>query len=126
MSIRLVDHINVATQKLEETRRFYVDVLGLTEGWRPPFSFEGYWFYAGERAVVHVQQAPAPVAPSQGSALNHGAFQVDDMDALLRRLDKHGVSYRAGVVVGTTIRQAFFEDPNGVRLEFNAPRAPAA
>ena len=29
MSIRLVHHLNVVTERLEETRRFYVDVLGL-------------------------------------------------------------------------------------------------
>jgi catechol 2,3-dioxygenase-like lactoylglutathione lyase family enzyme len=119
MSIRLVHHLNVATQKLEETRQFYVQVLGLREGWRPPFSFAGYWFYAGDVPIVHIQQAKGPVTSSQVSALNHVAFQVDDLDGLLARLTAHGVDYKEFPVPGSPIRQAFFEDPNGVRLEFN-------
>lgn len=129
MSIRLVDHVNIVTEKLQETREFYVRVLGLTEGPRPPFTVEGYWFYAGDRAVVHIQQAVRPVGSSHVSALNHAAFDVDDMDALLRSLDAHGVTYREVTIQGPTpttqIRQAFFDDPNGVRLEFNSPRAVA-
>ena len=119
MSIRLVDHINIATPRLEETRAFFVDVLGLTEGYRPDFAFPGYWLYAGERAVVHLQVSDGPVGPSRSSALNHFAFDVADLDALAARLDAHGVAYRAVTVPGTEIRQAFFEDPNGVRVELN-------
>jgi catechol 2,3-dioxygenase-like lactoylglutathione lyase family enzyme len=119
MSIRLVDHINIATPKLKETRDFFVEVLGLREGWRPPFEFEGYWLYAGERPVVHMQVANGPVGPSSASALNHFAFDVDDLDTLLARLDAHGVPYRAVDVPATRTRQAFLQDPNGVRLELN-------
>ena len=119
MSIRHVDHINIATRKLEETRAFFVDVLGLKEGYRPPFDFPGYWLYAGDAAVVHMQLASQDVGPSDASALNHFAFDVDDLDSLLARLDGHGVPYRAVGVPGTEIRQAFLHDPNGVRVELN-------
>src|SRR4051812_673459 len=119
MSVRVVDHINIATEKLQETRDFFVDVLGLQEGFRPPFDFPGYWLYAGERAIVHMQTADRAVRPSKESALNHFAFEVDDLDSLLARLDQHGVRYRAVDVPGTKIRQAFLEDPNGVRVELN-------
>jgi len=120
MTIRLVHHINIATTQLEATRDFYVDVLGLMEGARPPFRSEGYWLYAGDVPVVHMQVSPIPVTGTAESALNHAAFLVDDFDALLGRLDRHGVPYRLTVVPGTTIRQAFFLDPNGVQLELNA------
>jgi catechol 2,3-dioxygenase-like lactoylglutathione lyase family enzyme len=119
MAIRLVDHINIATDKLEETRDFFVEVLGLKEGWRPPFDFAGYWLYAGERAIVHMQAADRPVVPSKDSALNHFAFDVDGLDDILAKLDARGVRYRAMAVPGTSIRQAFLEDPNGVRVELN-------
>ena len=118
MSIRQVHHLNIVTEKLEETRRFYVDALGLTEGWRPPFRSVGYWFYVGEAPVVHIQQAEGAVTSSHVSALNHVAFEVDDLDSLLARLSAHGVVYEELPIAGTPIRQAFFDDPNGVRLEF--------
>lgn len=119
MTIRNVDHINIATTRLEETRRFYVDVLGLEEGPRPPFEVEGHWLYAGDLPVVHMQRSPAPVGPSAGSALNHAAFGASDFDGLLARLARHGVDYRLTTVPGTDARQAFFQDPNGARLELN-------
>ena len=120
MGIRAVDHINIATERLEETRAFFIDVLGLAEGPRPPFAAPGYWLYAGDKAVVHMQLADSPVGPSSHCALNHFAFDVDDLDGMLARLDARDVPYRALVVPGTDIRQAFFEDPNGVRVELNA------
>ena len=119
MTIRAVDHINIATTRLEQTRAFYVDVLGLTEGARPPFAVAGHWLYAGDRPVVHMQKAASAVGPSHLSALNHAAFRVTDLGALLQRLDDHGVAYEVFTVPGTEVRQAFFQDPNGVRLEFN-------
>jgi len=119
MSILAVHHINVATTRLEETRAFFVDVLGLVGGPRPAFASAGYWLYAEGVPVVHMQQAAAPVGPSSLSALNHAAFQVADFDAAIGRLEQHGVAYDLARVPGTALRQAFFLDPNGVRLEFN-------
>lgn len=122
--IRLVDHINIATQRLEATRAFYVEVLGLVEGPRPPFASAGYWLYAGERPVVHMQEAPKSVGPSDASALNHAAFEVADFDAMLERLKLHGVDYHLTTIPGSSVRQVFFHDPNGVRLELNPARNP--
>jgi len=119
MTILAVHHINIATTRLEETRAFYVDVLGLVEGDRPPFPSAGYWLYADGVPVVHMQQSPTPVGGSDVSALNHAAFAVADFDALLARLNRAGVAHQVFTVPGTTIRQAFFHDPNGARLELN-------
>ena len=119
MTIKSIDHINIATQKLSATRTFYVDILGLTEGYRPDFPFDGHWLYAGERAIVHLQQADGPVGPSQASALNHFAFEIADFDAIIARLDAHAIVYRLSTPPGTTIRQAFLKDPNGAVIELN-------
>jgi catechol 2,3-dioxygenase-like lactoylglutathione lyase family enzyme len=121
--IRLVDHINIATEKLKETRDFFVEVLGLEEGWRPEFAgFQGYWLYAGGRPIVHLQLAKGPVAPSRESALNHAAFEVGDIDALAAKLDARGVAYNMIQIPGAPVRQIFLEDPNGVTVELNSPR----
>jgi catechol 2,3-dioxygenase-like lactoylglutathione lyase family enzyme len=117
MTIKMIDHVNIVTERLEETRAFFVDVLGLAVGPRPPFAVEGYWLYAGAKAVVHMQRAPAPVCPSEASALNHFAFAVEAFDPMIERLKRHGVTHRIVTVPGTTIRQVFFHDPNSVRVE---------
>jgi catechol 2,3-dioxygenase-like lactoylglutathione lyase family enzyme len=121
--IRLIDHVNIATEKLAETRDFFVEVLGLEEGPRPDFGgFEGFWLYAGGRPIVHLQRARGPAGPSSVSALNHAAFEVSDLDAMAARLDAHGVDYKMMQVPGAPVRQMFLQDPNGVMVELNSPR----
>lgn len=121
MSIRIVDHVNIVSERLEETRRFFSQILGLEPGPRPAFAVTGYWLYAGTRAIVHIQVAKGPVGPSNDSALNHFAFEVSDFDAVLSRLIRHAVPHQVFTVPGTTVRQAFFLDPNGVRIEITEP-----
>lgn len=124
--IRQLDHINIATEKLAQTRDFFVQVLGLEDGPRPDFGFQGHWLYAAGRAVVHLQLAAGPLSASSSSALNHAAFEVTDFEALVARLDARGVAYRMRQVPGAPVRQIFLEDPNGVLVELNSQRAGAA
>jgi len=122
--IRGLDHINIVTHDLEATRAFFVDVLGLIEGARPPLSFPGHWFYAGSHPIVHIQHAYVDVGPSSASSLNHAAFSVGDVDGILARLDAAKAVYRMQIIPGTSRRQIFIEDPNGVRLELNESASP--
>ena len=119
MTIRGVDHINIGTHRLDDTRAFFRDALGLTEGWRPDFPFGGAWLYAGDIAVVHLVDLASPKRPSIEAALDHFAFRVDDYDAAIRRLDAAGVRYRTADVPGAPIKQVFLRDPNGVNIELN-------
>ena len=119
MAIRGIDHINIGTHRLDETRAFFRDVLGLTEGWRPNFPFGGAWLYADDRAVVHLVELAAPKGPSDAAALDHFAFAIDDYDDSVRKLDASGVAYRATVTPGAPIRQIFIRDLNGVNIELN-------
>jgi catechol 2,3-dioxygenase-like lactoylglutathione lyase family enzyme len=121
--IRSIDHINIATPNLASTRDFFINVLGLEDGPRPDFGgFPGHWLYANGRAVVHLQLARGDVVPSVQSALNHAAFEVADIDAMMAKFDRLGVVYRTFEAPGTGVRQLFFEDPNGVALEINSAR----
>ena len=119
MAIRGIDHINIGTHRLEETRAFFRDVLGLTEGWRPDFPFGGAWLYAGDGAVVHLVDLAETKRPSIEAALDHFAFRIDDYDDALRRLDAAGVPYRAVAVPNAPIRQINLRDHNGVNIELN-------
>ncbi|HSZ53680.1 MAG TPA: VOC family protein [Caulobacteraceae bacterium] len=119
MAIRGIDHINIGTARLEETKRFFRDVLGLTEGWRPPFSFGGAWLYAGDTAVVHLVELAEPKGPSADAALDHFAFRIDDLEGVVRRLDEAGIAYRLTDVPGSATRQVFVRDLNGVNIELN-------
>ncbi|HEX3915701.1 MAG TPA: VOC family protein [Caulobacteraceae bacterium] len=124
MTIGGIDHINIGTERLEETRAFFRDVLGLKEGYRPNFAFGGAWLYAGERAVVHLVDLPEGRRPSSEAALDHFAFTIDDWDDAVARLTTGGSQFRIADVPGAAIRQIFVCDPNGVNIELNY-RVPA-
>jgi catechol 2,3-dioxygenase-like lactoylglutathione lyase family enzyme len=119
MTIRAIDHVNIGTTRLDETKAFFRDILGLTEGWRPDFPFGGAWLYAGDTAVVHLVELKQPKAPSATAALDHFAFRIDDFDSIVARLDAAGVAYRLTDVPGSAIRQVFVQDLNGVNIELN-------
>ena len=62
MTLHTPDHCAIRTTRLEETRRFYVDALGLEVGARPPLTVPGYWLYADGRPVVHLIECGARYA----------------------------------------------------------------
>ena len=97
-----LDHATIVTADLETARRFFVDVAGLTQGARPPFSVDGYWLYADGHPVVHLVEATAP-GPSQRTAprIDHIAFRLEsaaEWHALLARLRATGVDYQTAQV----------------------------
>lgn len=47
------DHVNVSMGASHALRQLFEEVMGLQQGFRPPFPFPGLWLYAGEQAVVH-------------------------------------------------------------------------
>jgi len=106
---------------VEHLRDFYVDVLGLHVGWRPPFNFPGYWLYLGERAVLHLVETPPgadPTNPPNGS-FDHIAFTCTGVDDFRARLDALRIAYRHAQVPGTALQQLFVTDPSGNGVELN-------
>ena len=54
MKIKKLDHVSIATDQLEDTRKFYCDLLGLKVGHRPKLKSSRYWLYSGEEAIIHL------------------------------------------------------------------------
>ena len=54
MPVEGMNHFTVLTADLEACKAFYMELLGLQEGFRPPLGFPGVWLYAGGQAVLHV------------------------------------------------------------------------
>ena len=121
------DHYSLAADRalLDQLRDFYVAVVGLQNGPRPPFQSFGYWLYAGGRDVLHLSEAQ-PNDPRQENArstFDHAAFSCTDLDAAVARLLVRSIEYRTAEVPLTGQRQLFFRDPagNGVELTCPAP-----
>ncbi len=119
VTITGIDHINIGTTRLAETVAFFRDVLGLSVGARPNFPFPGAWLYSGETAVVHLVELGHSKGPSSESALDHFAFRISDYDDIVARLTAADMEFTAFDVPGTTTRQIFVRDMNGVSIELN-------
>jgi catechol 2,3-dioxygenase-like lactoylglutathione lyase family enzyme len=106
---------------LGQIRDFYVEVVGLREGWRPPFDFPGFWLYAGDTAVLHLigstGNSPADSRPS--GSYDHAAFSCTGLAEVEQRLQSRGIPYRRSAVPGTRQVQLFVTDPGGYGVEFN-------
>jgi catechol-2,3-dioxygenase len=125
MGLLRLDHINVNTTRLEALKAFYSEVLGMTPGPRPNFSFGGAWMYCGERPVVHLVER-AQLEPQSGDLqLQHFAFRAQDLAEFLERLKARSVPYRVGIVEDFEICQINVTDPDGNHLHIDFPLAEA-
>jgi catechol 2,3-dioxygenase-like lactoylglutathione lyase family enzyme len=125
MSVSRLDHVTINTHDLEATRRFYVDVIGLRDGERPPFGFPGLWLYVDDTPVIHViGLTGADERVSGGGSVDHIAFRVDGLAQMRERIGRENIVTEA-VVPRTGDTQIFVHDPNGVRLELNFAASPA-
>lgn len=127
MPLTQLDHVNIRTAHIDELCAFYVEILGLTQGPRPDFSFDGVWLYLGSRACVHlVEVSPAP-QPGADLRMEHVAFSATGYHEFIAHLDNRGVSYRLGRLdvprpdgSSISITQVNLHDPddNHVHVDF--------
>lgn len=118
MPIDALDHVTIVSADLDAARDFYVHVLGLHEGARPPFDTPGAWLYLKERPIVHLVAGRSKAEGGTG-VLDHIAFRATDLAGLLRRLKKARVPYTLRTVPALGLRQVFVDDPDGVKVEVN-------
>jgi catechol 2,3-dioxygenase-like lactoylglutathione lyase family enzyme len=126
-----MEHYLVLTQDIDATRDFYRDALGMTQGFRPPLEFPGYWMYIGTTPVIHIAEwatytahstakdIPVTAPAASTGAFDHVAFNAQDFDEVVARLTRHGVTPARNLRSRSGMRQLFVFDPNGVKLEIN-------
>lgn len=122
MSILSIAHVNlrVPRERLRELRDFYCVVLGLREGWRPPFTSLGHWLYAESEPIVHlVEMAPGEARELRSGAIDHVALRCTDLEGTVAHLEKCGVSFMSSRVPELGDIQLLFKDPVGVGVELS-------
>ena len=120
MPVNSLDHYTITTSDVDESVKFYVEALGLSEGARPAFDFPGAWLYCGARPVVHLVGGARRTDPGTGT-IDHVAFRASDLRETARRLRDRGIPFEERDVPGMSLHQLFLEDPDGVRIELNFP-----
>jgi catechol 2,3-dioxygenase-like lactoylglutathione lyase family enzyme len=125
MSIQAMNHFTVLARDLTATKAFYIGLLGLADGPRPPFDFPGAWLYIGDQAVLHIIAGGTLPEPPAG-VIDHMAFSASKLGDTVARLKAHNIDYVLRRQAGYGPWQLFFHDPNGAKVELDfSPDEPA-
>jgi catechol 2,3-dioxygenase-like lactoylglutathione lyase family enzyme len=117
-----LDHVTLASARMNKTVTFYSDILGMRPGFRPDLKSDGVtvggvWLYAngGDYPILHIIDRE----PHDGStgAFDHFALRGTDLLTFLDHLRTHAISFSAKPVPETADTQVHFFDPNGVKIE---------
>ncbi|MFC7297549.1 VOC family protein [Herminiimonas aquatilis] len=117
-----LDHATVVTPELDAVKHFFCDIVGLTDGERPPFRFDGHWLYHDGKAIIHLIKANSSHPSAKvSSRIDHIAFRVesdDEWKQLIAKLQAGNIAYQASEVPATGERQLFVAPVPGVMIEF--------
>jgi len=120
-----INHVSVSARDIEESVRFYTQVLGLEPVATPDFGFPVQWLQLGE-VQLHVfehKQREAPIS-------HHVALEVDDFEAVLRAVRERGIEDRETFEhwlyrLPDGAAQLYLRDPGGNLIEIDHPDADA-
>jgi len=120
MNIRALHHVQLAMPKGEEAAAisFYQDLLGFTEGSKPPIlaARGGVWFERGQvRVHLGVEDGFRPDRKA------HPAFEVNGVAAMLDHLEVAGVPVTRDQNL-SGYERGYVEDPFGNRIELLEPK----
>jgi len=135
MAVRVLElhhhGVRVPLSKVEETNRFYTQVLGLQpDATRPEIpNVPGSWMYVGQEgkptAQIHIMGttgAPPPWAKSslQDPTRFHVALAVEDIQQTRAELDRMEIPHWVMEgLVGPQSLQVFLDDPAGNLIELH-------
>ena len=136
MAFAGINHLALVTNDMDKTVRFYRDVLGmevvgsLSSEIEPGVPMRHYFFSIGQSNTVAFfewQDVDMPPRKDSGTLksgiqFDHVSFNMDSERSLLdlqARVRSHGVP-ATDIVDHGFIHSIYFEDPNGISLEFSA------
>ena len=120
-----IDHYNLRSDEkmIEILKNFYINIVGLKLGHRPPFKSKGYWLYAGEKDVLHLSYSKDNIKNlvDVNSTLDHVSFSAINKKKFMDVLQKNNIIFKERIIPEINIEQLFFKDPagNGIELIFN-------
>jgi glyoxylase I family protein len=135
MEIDSLHHVALPCADLERSRRFYVEVLGLTEISRPSLPVAGAWFRVGDRQELHLILGDAQATFRRTKGMNsddiHFAVRVTSYAQALKALRAKGYHEDASpddpMGIRTSMRvgypQIYILDPDRNIIEINTASA---
>lgn len=123
MTIDSIHHvsINAPPEVIDATRDFYIEVLGLEEGFRPDFGIPGHWLYQGDHPMIHLIALGNgnDDATRNNGYFDHFAFRCSDLGAVMAKLDTRDIHYSRADNEELQQTQLFVTDPAGITVELN-------
>lgn len=119
MLISGLNHVNIATNDLEASARFYEN-FGLKRGHRPTFPTKGIWLYSNGCPILHLNDAAevGPIVPGT-AAVHHVGLSVNgSVEEITRCLRNHGIEYDLWDPIPGVFRALYFKGPSGESVEF--------
>ena len=120
MAFARLEHVNVTVSDPERAAALMQDLFGWHVRWRGPAMSGGRTVHVGtDHHYLAFYAAPTSAYPAgfaQAGAFNHIAVEVDDLDAVERRVAAAGLkpfnhgAYEPG-------RRFYFLDPDGIEFE---------
>ncbi|MCH8886808.1 MAG: VOC family protein [SAR324 cluster bacterium] len=119
-----IAHIAIKTADLDQSVRFYREILNMVEVYRPPFRFPGVWMgHDGEGGdLIHLYTGKEALDEDGGAftgsrAIDHFALYAKGYQGYRRRFQDAGLDWKEQLVPDTERWQLFTYDPNGVMIE---------
>jgi catechol 2,3-dioxygenase-like lactoylglutathione lyase family enzyme len=108
-------HIHFRTPQFEELLAWYLDVFGLEQ--RPRGTIQTTTNVPGMN--LSFGNAPEALAATQGRAIDHIGFELDDLEAFTEELKAKGIEMQVDfrVIDSIELKIAYIVDPSGVRIE---------
>lgn len=107
-----VQYSTMIVKSLEESVKFYRDVLGFKEGYHVDLPNGG--------CITIMESEGASVELIENTNFPVGLYSigtdVDDINETIRHLEKNGYQTTGPVIPTTVGKQTFVLDPNGVRI----------
>tara|TARA_Y100001960_G_scaffold332091_1_gene431368 strand:- start:969 stop:1340 length:372 start_codon:yes stop_codon:yes gene_type:complete len=117
------DHFSIRTSEPEIVRDFFIEIIGLRDGPRPPFDFPGYWMYEKDKAIVHIIGDKTYNPPPNTGVFDHVAFEdyEKNYNHIIKKLDASEFDYHTRLIPGVLRRQVFVTGPHSLVIELNYP-----
>jgi len=117
-------HVCLNVSDADEAVEWYTEQLGFEESWE--FETEDgetlNRYVADENGVeLQLSDTEGEDEFEPGTAWDHFAIEVDDVDEAFSRIDNHGVVSEPANQPAAGVRSAFIEDPDGHVVELIGP-----
>ncbi len=139
MPLHQLQHFLIQTKSIEDTKNWYIDVLGMREGPHIDFKFPVAWLYIGDNDVLHLTEGGGSVGENRKQYLgqqseatygtgvvDHVAFRATGLEEMISHLEAKEIAFTKRKVSDAGLFQLFLLDPNGVKVELNFENADAS